>query len=164
MEVDTINQVKYKGETYEVHDGFLDLGLLEIEDISQVHNLNKSHVKHLELSSNEILQITGLEELSNLEILNISSNKLTSISGMSNLNNLKILHLASNNISKIEDLENLTNLEELYLRGNQISKLRGLENLSSLQKLDLSWNSIRKIDSSMSYADELIFRNKICEC
>ena len=61
--------VEYKGEKYEVKEGFLDLGLLEIEDISDIKGLDKLDIKHLELSSNEIIEIQGLEQLQNLEIL-----------------------------------------------------------------------------------------------
>ena len=101
-----MNQVEYKGDTYEVQKGFLDLGLLEITNIEEIHGLDKIDIKHLELSSNDITEIKGLESLTSLEILNCSSNQLEHISGLSELKNLKILHLVSNQFSKPSIFEN----------------------------------------------------------
>ena len=108
--------VEFNGEKYKIKDGFLDLSLLEIADISDIKGLDKLEIKHLELSSNEITELHGLERLKDLEILNCGSNNLTKISGLENLSNLKILHLASNQIAKIRGLDELTELTELYLR------------------------------------------------
>ena len=55
--------VEYKNEKFEIKDGFLDLGLLEIKDISEIEGLDKVDITHLELSSNEITEIKGLETL-----------------------------------------------------------------------------------------------------
>ncbi|GAH19694.1 unnamed protein product [marine sediment metagenome] len=45
--------VEYKNEKFEIKDGFLDLGLLEIKDISEIEGLDKVDITHLELSSND---------------------------------------------------------------------------------------------------------------
>ena len=37
-----MNQVEYKGDIYEVQEGFLDLGLLEITNIDDIHGLDLS--------------------------------------------------------------------------------------------------------------------------
>ena len=77
--------VEYKGEKYEAKDGFLDLGLLEITDISEIKGLDKLKITHLELSSNDITELKGLEGLKDLEILNCGSNNLSDISGLDSL-------------------------------------------------------------------------------
>ena len=53
-----MNQVEYKGDTYEVQEGFLDLGLLEITNIDDIHGLDTLSIKHLELSSNDITAVS----------------------------------------------------------------------------------------------------------
>ncbi|MFX1353189.1 MAG: leucine-rich repeat protein, partial [Promethearchaeota archaeon] len=115
-----MNYVEIKGEKYEIKEGFLDLGLLSIANISEIKGLEKIDIKHLELSSNEIQEIKNLEHLKSLEILNLGSNSIIEISGLSKLERLEVLHLASNQIKEIKGLEKLVNLKELYLRGNQI--------------------------------------------
>ena len=67
-----MKSVELAGNKFEVKDGFLDLSLLEIKDITEIQGLSKvKDLNNLELSSNEILHIKGLDELTELEILNL---------------------------------------------------------------------------------------------
>ena len=69
--------VQWAGTKFEIINGFLDLGLLEIKDIEEIIGLdNVKGLNNLELSSNEIAVIRGLDSLTELEILNLGSNKI----------------------------------------------------------------------------------------
>ena len=119
------------------------IGLLIAKGLA--HTFVRGRTIHVEITEKGKQVAEQLANLSELEILNLGSNKIREIKGLDNLENLEILHLISNEIKEIKGLENLHNLKELYLRGNQIEELKGLENLTSLQRLDLSWNNISKI-------------------
>ena len=93
----------------------------------------------------DITEISGLDELSDLVLLNLYENKITEISGLSNLKNLISLSISDNNITEIKGLENLINLKNLNLERNQISEIKGLENLENLNHLSLSNNNITEL-------------------
>ena len=84
-----MKSVELAGTKFEVMDGFLDLGLLEIKDIDEIIGLDKlKGLTNLELSSNEIIVVRGLDNLLELEIINLGSNKIIEIKGLDNLQNL----------------------------------------------------------------------------
>ncbi|UCC18454.1 MAG: hypothetical protein JSV62_10085 [Promethearchaeota archaeon] len=67
-----MKSVEVAGSKFEVKNGFLDLGLLEIKDMEEIQGLSKlKDLKNLELSSNEIVHIKCLENLNELEVLNL---------------------------------------------------------------------------------------------
>lgn len=93
----------------------------------------------------DISQISGLIELSDLVLLNLDENQITEISGLSNLKNLSTLSLSGNIITEIKGLDNLINLKNLRLERNQITEIKGLENLENLVRLELSHNDISEL-------------------
>ena len=104
----------------------------------QIINLSSQNIVNL-------LQVKGLENLTNLNKLHLSFNEITEISGLDNLINLKSLHLQGNKIRKIKGLEQLKNLEYLYLNNNGIFKIQGITNLSKLKSLMIYDNRITEI-------------------
>lgn len=130
--------VEYKGKKFKIKNVkgsglHLDLRKKKIEDISQISGLDEfSDLVSLYLDENQITEITGLSNLRNLHFLSLSDNKIAEIKGLENLINLKNLDLGRNQISEIKGLENQTNLEQLNLTYNEISELKGLENLTNL--------------------------------
>lgn len=126
--------------------GTLDLSDCQLHDVpSQVKEM--TWLKVLNLKSNQISKIEGMEGLSALEELDLSSNQISKIEGLANLPALKRLNLISNQISKIEGLESLSTLERLYLSANRISKIEGLQSLPALVTLTLDFNQISKIEN-----------------
>ncbi|MFX0104427.1 MAG: leucine-rich repeat domain-containing protein [Candidatus Hodarchaeota archaeon] len=135
-----------------------------IEEIKGLENLKS--LRTLKLSFNRLYEIKGLESLINLEELFLIGNQITEIKGLENLTNLRVLSLSSNQLSQIKGLNHLTNLEELYLIGNQITELEGLENLTNLRVLGLSSNQITKIkglNNLVNLKELFLIENKIEE-
>ena len=95
--------VEVNGEKFEIKNNFLDLGLLDINDISEIIYLDKIEVKHLELSSNNIVDIKGLDHLTLLRELDLTSNNISSIKGLENLAQTGVhIRLFKNPIQKEE--------------------------------------------------------------
>ncbi|WP_221771244.1 leucine-rich repeat domain-containing protein [Listeria farberi] len=114
-----------------------------IVDISGVENL--TNLKLLSLGSNEISDISPVANLTNLTVLKLSNNQLNDISPLSNLTSLDELSLGSNEISDISPVENLTNLTWLELFYNQLSDISPLSNLTKLRLLSLHNNQLSDI-------------------
>jgi hypothetical protein len=85
------------------------------------------HVKILDLSDNNICDITPLFGLNLLEELNLSDNDITDIDALSNLENLRIIHLANNNIDDISPIMDLPWLEYVDLRGTKVCEKQVVE-------------------------------------
>ena len=91
------------------------------------------------------LELIG--ELTSLEVLELDSNNITTIQGLDKLTKLRVLALKSNKITTIQGLEKLAKLEVLELSYNYITKIKGLDklikdNLINLVRLDLTKNNI----------------------
>lgn len=100
----------------------------------------------LDMSNGQIVDISPLKDLSNLEVLILYGNQISNIEGLKYLKNLKVLDLGFNQISKIEGLEELNNIEDLNLSRNEINMINGISHLYKLRALDLSNNNISKIE------------------
>ena len=89
------------------------------------------HVKTLDLSDNNIVDLELLESLGLLEELNLSDNIIENIDSIGYLLNLKRLFISNNNIIDISPLLELESLEYVELSGNKISnrQIKELVNL-----------------------------------
>ncbi|EAG1723496.1 hypothetical protein BBW79_14205, partial [Listeria monocytogenes] len=114
-----------------------------IVDISGVENL--TNLIDLYIAGNQISDITPLLPLTNLENVDLSDNPLSDISLLSNLTSLVVLALEGNQISDISPLSNLTKLVRVYLNNNQISDVSPLANLTNLSHLSLEENQISDV-------------------
>ncbi|MBU1096504.1 MAG: leucine-rich repeat domain-containing protein [Bacteroidetes bacterium] len=114
--------------------GFMDVDLptYYLEDIDNIEvagyeimNLDGivycKHVVILDLSDNQITDISELRTLELLEEINFSGNLITEIDVLSNLERLRVIDLSGNNITDISPLFGLRNLEYINLLGNNIS-------------------------------------------
>jgi uncharacterized protein YjdB len=114
-----------------------------IKDITGIENL--TNLQHLNLDNNQISNISALKGLTNLQYLSLNGNQISDISALKGLTNLQYLSLNGNQISDISALNGLTNLTSLFLNSNQISDISALKGLTSLQYLFLSNNQINDI-------------------
>ena len=127
----------------------LNLSYNNIKDISKLGQL--VGLKKLYLENNNITDLSPIKNLTNLEELTISGNKrLSDINALSGLTNLKKLNLSEIDIEDINALRNLANLEELDLSHinypiRKISDIKPLENLKNLKVLNMEQNNVKNI-------------------
>ena len=112
-----------------------------------------NNLESLNLRSNHIKKLEGLENMTKLRYLYVEDNQINKIECLDKLKNLHSLrfgesfHFYSGNmIHKIENLESLTELRVLELANNKIQKIEGLDLLKNLECLDLSYNKIEVIE------------------
>ena len=91
----------------------------------------------LDLRSNKLTDVTGLEKLTKLKELYLAKNQLTNVKGLEKLWQLTRLHLHSNQLTDVKGLEKLTQLTHLNLTSNKLTSVTGLENLTQLTHLYL---------------------------
>ena len=111
----------------------LNLSENEISDISVLKDLQQ--LIHLDLSENEISDISVLKDLKQLTFLNLYDNQISDISAFADLNKLASLELSnipSFDFSLIKDLKQLTSLTLWECDISDISVLKDLKQLSSL--------------------------------
>jgi len=82
------------------------------------------HAKTIDVSDNQIADLSPLMGLTCLEELNISDNQVGYIDVLSNLINLRSVHLSNNCFDDISPLFELEELEYANLSGNKISQVQ----------------------------------------
>ena len=144
-----------------------NLGLTSIEGIQYLSGL-----MDLNLSHNQISDLTPLSKMMNLEKLDLSYNNITSISKLPYYANIylegdKKQYILSHNkitdiscinnwnISKLTDFSNGEGIDrriyDIDLSYNQIENISGVKNYVRLKKLNLSNNKIKDISSLKDY-------------
>ncbi|OBR89825.1 internalin B precursor [Clostridium ragsdalei P11] len=114
-----------------------------------IHKSDVDYLTHLEIEGHEGAEadISGIEDMTNLQDLTISFGKIKNIDKLKELTNLKTLHLEGLELTDISWLKELKNLETLFLDGNKISDISVLKNLSKLESLSLKDNNITDIST-----------------
>ncbi|MBC7569567.1 MAG: leucine-rich repeat domain-containing protein [Spirosoma sp.] len=105
----------------------------------------------LDLSYNQITDISFLASLTRLQTLYLSDNQITDISFLASLTTLQTVNLSDNQITDYSFLASLTRLQALDLSYNQITDISFLASLTTLQTLDLSNNQITDISSLLPF-------------
>lgn len=123
----------------------LDLSYNDIQDLSPLASLSK--LTNLYLENNQIQDLSPLASLNKLQELHLSHNTIRNVSPLHQLVHLQMLHLADNEIVDISSLNTLSNLTELTLDHNQIYNISGLSNLTNLITLTLDRNQIEDISA-----------------
>ncbi|NXO02421.1 LRGUK protein, partial [Rhinopomastus cyanomelas] len=121
--------------------------LLDYNKIEEIRGLERCHsLTHLSLSHNKLVAITGLKNLP-IKILDLSSNQIEKIAGLETLKGLQKLDLSSNKITSLDGLEKHDLLVQINLEDNQIAELRELEwieDLPLLRVLNLLQNPVQE--------------------
>lgn len=113
-----------------------------IETLSGANNLIS-----LDLSNNNIRDISSLSFMSKLKELNLSHNALTNLSFISALSGLEVLDVSYNSLVSVLPLAGCPSLKELNAAFNYIETLSGTDNLYALQYLNASNNNLVSVDS-----------------
>ncbi len=102
------------------------------------------NLKTINMSSfnSNVKNISGIENLDNLEIFMLNSNKVNNLDSLSNLKNLKQLVLIADRISDLTPLKELSNLENLEITGTNLRDIRPIEQLTNLKQLVLNASRI----------------------
>ena len=99
--------------------------------LSDVYNYTS-----LNLSYDDVSNITALTELRNIKELNLCGDKISDLTILNKIGTLESIDISYNNITDITALTDLTELKTLKLSGNIIkdfSVLKGLTNLTGLE-------------------------------
>jgi len=103
----------------------------------------------LYLKSTQIADISFLKDLSYLTELDLSYNQISNISVLKGLKKIKQLYLRNNRISDVSALRNLTSLTRLDLSNNMISEIVLLKDLKGLKELNLMKNRITQLPAEI---------------
>jgi len=101
-----------------------------------------ANTKILDLSQNQISDLTPLQSLTELEQLGLGGNLISDVTPLQSLTSLYELNLYSNQIDDLAPFQSMTNLKILELSKNRIIDITTLESLSKLQKLWLNDNPL----------------------
>ena len=132
-----------------------------IEDLTPIKDITT--LEYLNVSKNKIKDINAIENMAVLNALNISSNKIEDIEPVGKLTRLTTLYLATNKVKDISSLRNL-NLSKLDISNNRIESLDDIKNMSSLTELKLNTNKISTIEpiKDLVIGDFEITYQKLC--
>lgn len=122
----------------------LDLSNQQIENLSGLEHFEM--LNSLDLTNNKIEDITTLSELERLETLSLENNNVYEIDYLAELSSLTSLNLRENHVENIEPITELIYLEDLNLRENRITSIDSISGLEFLEDLNLRYNEITSIE------------------
>ncbi|MEW7278281.1 immunoglobulin-like domain-containing protein [Aquimarina sp. 2201CG1-2-11] len=132
-----------------------------IANDDQVATLKIENVTALNVESQSIANLTGIEAFAALESLNVDYNDLTTLD-LSNNTNLKVLDAAENDFITL-DLSGYLSLEEVQLRSNSLTSLL-VDNNPNLKKLGVGKNGLSTLDvTSCTQLEELAAHQNVLE-
>ncbi|ORY52443.1 L domain-like protein [Rhizoclosmatium globosum] len=136
MELEAIKELPSSLRRLDVSDNALSNSNL---DFSSAKSLT-----FLDLKSNKLTSLSGLETLKTIQVLNLGANKIASIANVATFGaNLKALILNNNFLTTLPDLSPLTNLNTLVLSHNNLTALpRPFPRLPQLKKLSVTNNQL----------------------
>lgn len=123
---------------------FLSLSNNKIRIVDQDLSCFK-HLRVLNLSYNQIVEVVRLGELPELQELLLHKNQLANTKNLPDFPALKTLNLAYNKLKKVVDLEKFSALTTLELQHNEIAKIIGIDKLQKLEELKLEYNKLKKL-------------------
>lgn len=112
-----------------------------------LYTIDVQGITSLELQGSDLIDLTGIESLINLQGICFNNNKIVNISPLKGLKKLQGISLFGNKIEDINDLKGLTNLTFLHLGQNEISDITALSGMTKLTKLVLNNNHVTDISS-----------------
>ncbi|QWG27273.1 NEAT domain-containing leucine-rich repeat protein [Bacillus mycoides] len=121
---------------------YLSLAGNQIEDITPLYTLP---LKDLVLTRNKVKDLSGIDQLNQLQELWIGKNEIKDVTPLSKMTQLKVLNLPNNELKDITPLSSLVNLQKLDLEANYISDLTPVSNLKKLVFLSFVANEIRDV-------------------
>jgi len=96
----------------------------------------------LSASGRGITDLSGIEQLTQLEALDLAHNAIRDLSPLAGLRQLRLLDLGNNQIEEVSPLRSLKQLQVLILAHNAVQDLAAILELDSLQGVDLLGNPL----------------------
>ncbi|EGW31817.1 uncharacterized protein SPAPADRAFT_67833 [Spathaspora passalidarum NRRL Y-27907] len=107
-------------------------------------------LQRLDISNNQIQYLSGIP--SRILDLDLSNNNISDITSFRDLSDLSMVDLSQNSLVRLNNLSRNIHLSELHLANNSIVSLDGLQELVKLTILDVSGNKLSgKLDFSQFY-------------
>ena len=128
----------------------LDLSGNDLGDISALSDLVNLH--YVYLNDNRIENISPLSDLANLRQVILAGNAIVDISPLSSLSKLGAVFLDDNQIVDISPLSDLPRLQHVFLDGNQIEDISALSDVPNLFTVFLGGNRIEDISTVADWA------------
>ncbi len=114
-------------------------------DVDQEFPLYYLHdFEEYELSEAQIESLYGVDHCIHIRVLDLSDNQISDLTELAKLERLEEIYLANNQIGYIDVLSFLNRLRILDLSGNQVDDVSPLFNLSGLEYVNLIGNPIKK--------------------
>ena len=106
------------------------------KDYCLLNNINQEDLIELDLSDNQLTDISGIKIFKNLKYLWLSNNKIKNITVLKDLKKLESLNIENNQITDISILKYL-NIKKLFisnleLESDQIQYIKSLKNFKTL--------------------------------
>ncbi|MDR2750656.1 MAG: leucine-rich repeat domain-containing protein [Clostridiales bacterium] len=133
------------GASYPVDAVELDLREMGLKDADLEKLKEFKSLERLDISRNEITDVTALGEIKSLERLFASYNQIKDVTPLGSLDNLEYVSLRANQIEKADPLLGLGKIKYLHLSENKITDLPSVGD--SLLLLYLAGNSMQNTDS-----------------
>ena len=109
-------------------------------DYCQLNSINFDDITELDLSFNELTDITGIKLFKNLKVLRLEyNNKQIDISVLKNLTELILLDINNNQIIDISVIQYLKNLKNLNISCNKLTDISAVKDLKKLEILDIDY-------------------------
>ena len=138
-----------------------------IQEIKHSEFSSLKSLTHLDISSNNLEDISAVKKIVLLEELNCAHNKLTHLPELYSLKKLLEIDASFNNLHDVSGLGTLHQLSVLVLDNNKLDSLVSLKSLSSVQTLKISCNKFSSIKHIVEQFKDLevlhIARNEISE-
>lgn len=116
----------------------------QITDMTPLAHM--ANLKTLKMGENQVAGLPELSEMKVLESLYLYDNQIVDMTPVTQLSHLSLLGIGGNNIVDIPPLDNMLGLQELYISGNQIVDIDALNNQHQIKRLGLGNNQIVDIE------------------
>lgn len=121
----------------------LNLSGNQIEDISPLSGLK--YLQSVDVSNNKVASIEALKPLTMLQYVNLGGNQIADLAPLAGHQTIWALYLEKNKITDIGVVADLPKLVALYLDDNQVKDISVLAKLPKLERIGLTRNQITDI-------------------
>lgn len=142
-----VTEIEIKGEKYSADLTFIDLSGkgLKNGDIADLKYMTK--LKRVELSGNDLSDISVLRDIPTLEEINADDNHIKDISFLDDLKNLKIVVMNNNSIEDISVFSKFSTIQKIWLCENNIKDISSIAGNKGLTELGLNNCNIKDISA-----------------